>query len=227
MARWGAPWGLAAPWGIEPRPGPAELCTFSDGRVLVQMGDAPDNRNLRDLICDLVFDNGTFQDVSGDVRDAFDVDHAQGVQLDAIGSTVGLQRQGFDDNDYRRFLDIQIDLLLSAARDEAEWTGTHQNILKITRTFIGTGVPDPIVLISLPPYGFLLSVPGITVADMEMLANFIRTAIYAGVLGQAIAVLASDSLWGSASIAITDGGIWGSASVVVAPSSIWGHAVVI
>jgi hypothetical protein len=191
------------------------------------MNDEAGSRNFRDFICDLVFDNGVFQDVIDDIKNAFDVDVAQGVQLDAIGSLVGLARQGFDDNDYRRFLNIQIDLLLSAARDDAEWTGTHENILKITRTFIGTGIADPIILLNLPPYAFLITVPSVSIDEMVILASFIRTAIYAAVLGQAIILLASDSLWDSPAVAVTGQGDWASASVAVVPSATWNTVVVI
>ncbi len=227
MAKWGAEWGLGAPWGIEPLTGPAEVCTLADSRLLVQMDDTTGNRKFRDMICDLLFENGVFGDVAADVAAAFDVDVAQGVHLDSIGSVVGLPRQGFDDNDYRRFLQIQIKLLLSGNREGANSTGTHENILSICRTFIGPGVPDPILLTNLPPYAFLLTIPTITGPEMDVLATFLRTAVYAGVLGQAVVLLGPDSLWNSASVAVTSGGTWASASVAVAGSATWGRVVVI
>ena len=228
MARWGAPWGLAATWGLPPTPGPAAVCDLVEDRVLVQMDDAPANRKFRDLLCDLIQDAGTFRDVCLDIVAAFDVETAQGVQLDAIGSLVGLPRQGFDDIDYRRFLNIQIDLLLSAAREDGEWTGTVPNILSIARTFIGPGIADPIIYTPAPPYAFSLTVPGVDTSQMLLLASFLCKAIYAGVLGQVTILLAGDSLWDSASVGpITDGGIWGSASVVVAPSSVWNLTITI
>lgn len=227
MAKWGSTWGLGFLWGNPEGPGPDKYCDIADGRVLAQMDDTPTTRNFRDLICELVKQMGTFEDVAIDVSEGFDVDVAQGVQLDSIGEVVGLKRQGFGDNDYRRFLNIQIDLLLGGARDESNWTGTHENILSITRTFIGTGVPDPIILINFPPYAFLLTIPNITLAEMDILTTFICKAIYAGVLGQVIVLLASDSLWNSDSVAVTDGGVWGSASVAVVPSATWNLAVTI
>ena len=226
--KWGLSlWGLGDTWGIQALPGPDKYCTIADERVLAQMDDTPGTRNFRDMLCDFVFAMGTFEDVAIDVGEAFDVDVAQGVQLDAIGAVVGLPRQGFGDTDYRRFLNIQIDLLLSGARDEANWTGTHENILAISRTFIGVAA-GPIVLINLPPYSFLLTVPTITGAEMAVLATFICKAIYAGVLGQAITILASDSLWDSDAVGpIADGGIWGSASVAVVPNSTWNTVITI
>jgi hypothetical protein len=163
--------------------------------------------------------------VAESVAAAFDVDSAVGEQLDFIGGVVGLPRQGFSDARYRVFLNIQIDLLLSANREGANWTGTGNNILKIVRTFIGPGV-DPIVLTNFPPYSFLLSIPGITLSELEILINFLCVALYAGVLGQTVFVLGPDSLWDSDSVGpIVDGGIWCSASVPVVPCAVWGFTV--
>lgn len=230
MAIWGEAWGLEAAWGTVPFPGPEKVCELADERVLVQMDDTPGNRKFRDLICVFLYDMGVFGDVADEVKAAFDIDFAQGAQLDIIGALVGHARQGFNDNDYRRQLKIQIKLLLSGAREQAEWTGTHQNIVDICRTFIGDGVADPIVLDELAPstpYSFLLTVPGLTIATAKVLASFVRVAVYAGVLGQMIIILAEDSLWGSASIAVPGSGIWGSASVIVPGSAIYNTAVVI
>lgn len=230
MSYWGTEWGTGFFWGSVPLPGPDDLCDLSDDRVLVQMDDSPGNRKFRDLLCDFLYDAGVFNDVAEDVRSAFDVNVAQGEQLDFIGALVGLARQGFDDNDYRRFLTIQIQLLLSGLREDAEWTGTHQNIVNICRTFIGDGVADPVVLDELAPstpYSFLLTVPGLTIETAKILASFVRVAIYAAVLGQMIIILADDSLWNSASVAVPGGGTWGSASVVVPGAAFWNTAVVI
>lgn len=225
---WGGTWGLGSLWGAPPGPGPQEVCDLVERRVLVQMDDSVGNRRFRDMLCNLLLDTGTFGDVAQDVSEAFDVTTAQGIQLDFIGSIVGLARQGFDDIPYRRFLEIQINLLLSAARDDGEWTGTVPNILTICRTFIGPGIPDPVVYTALPPYSFLLTVPGLTVPEAVLLSRFLCKAIYGGVLGQVSVILASDSLWDSDSVGpIANGGIWGSASVVVSPSSTWNLTITI
>lgn len=191
------------------------------------MDDRPGSRIFRDLMCELAVSFGIFDDVMTDVSEGFDLDSAAGVQLDAVGSVVGLPRNGYGDSDYHRFLDIQVNLLLSAARDDAEWTGTHENILAISRTFIGPAVLDPIVLINLPPQSFLLTVPNITAQDTAVLAAFLTSAVYAEVLGHMLIVLATNSLWDSASVAVPGGGTWGSASVVVASSAVWGTAITI
>lgn len=227
MAKWGLSlWGLGSPWGGPSTPGPDKYCALADERVLAQMDDTPTTRNFRDFICELAKNFGTFEDVAIDVGEAFDVDVAQGVQLDAIGAVVGLPRQGFGDIRYRTFLNIQIDLLLSAVRDAANWTGTHENILSICRTFVGAG--PTIVLTNFPPYFFSLSVPGVTVSELLILANFVCKAIYAGVLGEILTTVDSDSLWDSINAGpIPDGGIWCSAHVPVTPCSKWGIAVAI
>lgn len=225
MSLWGLDpgWGACQLWGVGTCQD--EICKLGDERVLVQMDDAPANRKFRDLICIFLEGLGHYADVAESVAAAFDVDSAVGEQLDFIGGVVGLPRQGFSDARYRVFLNIQIDLLLSANREGANWTGTGNNILKIVRTFIGPGV-DPIVLTNFPPYSFLLSIPGITLSELEILINFLCVALYAGVLGQTVFVLGPDSLWDSDSVGpIVDGGIWCSASVPVVPCAVWGFTV--
>ena len=228
MANWGTPWGLGLTWGLPPAPGPAALCTASDARVLVQMDDDPANRKFRDFLCDLVHDAGVFQDVALDVQGAYDLAVAQGFALDAVGSFVGLTRQGVDDNDYRRYLQIQVELLISAARDEAKFTGTHANILTIARKFIGTGVALPIWLQNLPPYFIVLNLPSITVPEAQILVGFIRLALFAAVDGVMLLGLSPSSQWDSVSVGpLPNGGIWGSASVAIPGPAKWGSVVVI
>lgn len=224
MAFWGTPWGLTFPWGLGTTPGPAAYCALAQDRVLAQMDDTPGSRNFRDFICDVVHALGVYCDVATDVLEAFDVATASGVQLDMIGSLVGLPRKGFGDIRYRTFLDIQIRLLLSASREDAQWTGTHENVLQIVRTFVGPG--PAVTLTNLPPYAFLLTVDGLVLAEVQLLANFVCRAIYAGVFGLMIVVLAPDSLWDSITVGpIADGGIWCSTSVAVAPCATWNTVV--
>jgi len=223
--KWGGSWGLASPWG-NPHPGYDKYCALADDRVLVQMDDTTGNRKFRDLICVLVEQKGLFEDVALEVEGAFGLEGAQGEQLDIIGRVVDLPRFGFTDNRYRTFLEIQIYLILSARQNGANWTGTHNNILNICRKFIGPGVVDPIVLLNFSPYSFLLSVPGVTLEELDLLITFICRALYAAVMGQVLVIVAPDSLWDSDSVGpIPEGGIWGSASIVVDPSSIWGFSI--
>lgn len=218
MAKWGSPWGAGFPWGGVGG-GAAFLCALANDRILVQMDDTPGNRNFRDLMCALVEGFGDYIDTAEDVAAGFDLTTAIGAQLDVIGRIVGLPREGYGDARYRTLLGIQIELILSSRRGQAEWTGTVENILRICREFVGPGAP--IVYQAAPPYDFVLSVPGLAIADAPLLFRFLRTALYAGVLGQVINVLDPDSLWNSASVAVTGGGIWGSASVAVPGEAIW------
>lgn len=231
MSLWGLPpgWGTCQLWGVGVCQD--EICEQGDERVLIQMDDTIGNRNFRELICIFLEGLGHYVDVSKTVSAAFDVDTAVGEQLDFIGAVVGLPRQGFDDTRYRVFLNIQIDLLLSANREEANWTGTGNNVLKIIRTFIGVTV-DPIVLANYAPYSFLITIPGITVSELDILVNFLCVALYAGVLGQVIFILGPDSLWNSDPVLgvgpiVPDGGVWCSAEPLVPPfpCAAWGFTV--
>jgi hypothetical protein len=188
------------------------------------MDDAESNRKFRDLICIFVEGLGQYADVAQDVALGFDVETALGQQLDFIGAVVGLPRQGFPDSRYRVFLKIQIDLILTAIREDANWTGTHNNILKICRDFVGGAAPT-ITLTNLPPYSFALDVPGLVLSELLILVNFICVALYAGVLGQVTFVLAADSLWNSDSVVVPNGGDWCSDSVPVAPCAVWSLTV--
>lgn len=217
--------------------GPQEFCELGECRVLSQMPDGSngpsDTRVLRDLICIFLESLGVIRDVAIEVGEAFDVTTAVGEQLDFIGSVVGLPRQGFSDDRYRTFLQIQIELLLSATRDEAEWTGTVPNILRICRTFIGAAVVDPVVYRGIPPYSYDLTVPGVTLVEIPQLIRFVCQATYAGVLGQIVIQLGANGVWDSdpANVGpIANGGVWDSDPANVGPlvgASVWGQSFLI
>ena len=205
--------------------GPAEFCQIADDRVLVQMDDDAGNRKFRDLICLLVEDLGLYRDVALDVEGAFDVTTALGEQLDMIGSVIDLPREGWNDTDYRKLLQIRIELLLSALRDDAKWTGTAENILTIARKFVGPLAP-PIQLINVPPYNFTLTVSGLAYADAILLFRFICIAVYAGVMGYMSFSLAPGGLWDSDSVGpIPDAATWCSDSVAVPGCAVWGTTI--
>ena len=225
MASWGTPYGTCSLWGVGVCQD--DICDDADGRVLVQMDDTTGNRTFRDMQCDYASSVGHYIDVCQDVQAGFDVNTAIGAQLDIIGSIVGLPRQGYGDTDYRRFLKIQSDILLAQAREDANWTGTSNNLLTICRTFIGTGVATPVVLNNTPPYEYTLSVPGVSIADMQVLAGFLCVATYAGVRGLVYFSQGADSSYGSVHGAATDEGIYGSVHGVVAGAAVYGGVVVI
>jgi hypothetical protein len=193
---------------------------LGDCRVLSQMDDAFGARNFRDWMQIVACQPGRLFDVINGLKAALELPTAVGAQLDLIGAIVGLAREGATDAQYRIYLEIQTELLLANVRDEAEWTGTGENLLRIVRTFIGSAA-GAITLSNLPPYSYHLTIPvGLTVTQALLLARFLRIATYAGVLGFFDFALGADT-WGSASVAVATAGTWGSASVVVAGVSIW------
>ena len=220
MSAWGFAWGSLSPWGGAD-PGPAEMCALSDSRILVQMDDTPGTRNFRDFMCLLMGPFGHVLDVFADMEKAFDVETAVGDQLDKIGSWLDLPRQGFPDHRYRTFLKIQRNLIRGAATDQVNWTGTHNNVLTICRTFIGP-VPSPITLTNIGPYGFTLNVPGVAPAEVPILAGFVCKSLYAGVFG--FMVFASDDkVFGSVHGPVAGEGIFGSVHGPVAGAALFGH----
>lgn len=206
---------------------PLHLKSFSqlaDERCLVQMDDQPGNRKFRDLMRVLAILPGRIFDMGCVVKNAFDRDVARGKQLDMIGSLVGLTREGFSDARFRVFLEIVAELLLSSSRDGAEWTGMSENILRISRIFIGEAA-SPIFLRNAPPYDLVLNIPDLTdLTEAGYLARFIRRALFAGVAGHISIAVDSDSKIGSEAVSVP-GGTLGSESVAVAGAMINGTAV--
>lgn len=178
-----SPYGKLAPWGATA--GEDFACELTEDRVLVQHPDAPGERKFRDWLCQYGRQAGQYRDVARDVINGFKLETAIGAQLDLIGAMIGLPRSGYADARYRTLLEIQAELLLASNPDVPNWTGTSENILQITRQFIGVG-PDPIVLINTPPYSFVLVIPGVTLSELDILIGFLCKAIFADVLGTII-----------------------------------------
>lgn len=197
---------------------------LADVRVLVQMDDDTANRKFRDLMIDFADGAGRYRDVCFAIRSSLDFDSASGEQLDKVGAVVGLSREGFTDDRYRVFLDIQILLLISSSRDDANWTGTVQNIVTICRKFIGT-TGLPVRLTNNPPYSYEVDVPGLVLSEASLLARFLTTATYAGVLGQLVILVADNGLWDSDSVAVTSSGVWASDSVGVPGAAVWNTVI--
>lgn len=200
------------------------FCDLILCRMLIQMDRDPGARDFYDFMCALSEEAARMFDVCLVMQSAFDIESAIGDQLDIIGSIVGIPRREFSDYDYRIYIRIQTELLLSGIREDAEWTGTVPNILRIVRTFIDTDA-GTITYTGAPPYSFQLSLPSaLTQEQIELLMSFISTAIYAGVLGFVQFALSAD-VWGSDAVAVPNVGTWGSASVVVAGASIWDFVI--
>jgi len=198
-----------------------DLQTFAqlaDDRVLVQMGP-----NFRLLVQELVQDRARTYDALLGIRAALDIEHAVGEQLDAIGSVVGLAREGFTDDRYQVFLGIQIELLLAAAREDNEWTGTCKNILRICRRFVGEAAPT-IKLRNAPPYSYALTIEDLDFNEAWLLVRFLRTASHHAVLGLIALTLADDSLWAHDTISVPGAGVWDHETVAITGAVVWGVA---
>jgi hypothetical protein len=225
MSAWGlgSPWGLGFPWGA-PQTGADYGCTLAQSGILAQSQGG----NFSDWMCAFGEEIGSCFDVLTDIMNAYSLEYAVGAPLDVLGSILGLPRSGFGDTRYRTFLFIQRDLVLGAASEDGNWTGTGENIITICRRFIGPASGDPIVAMTAPPYAFILTVPDVsTQLEMLILVSFLRKAIYLAVLGYIEFAAAGDPYWASASVSVTDAGIWGSASVAVAGEALWSYVILI
>ena len=223
MAFWGSSWGQQFPWGNGPA-GPFELqdCQTAEDRALMQFRGLS-TRNMLDLLCLVGGQFGKLRDDLTDIRDAFDLDTAVGDQLEIIGNNLGLPRNGLDDTDYRRFIRIQILLVLQS-------TGSGPNIIAIIRTYLGA-TANPVVFISSPPYHFAISAIDMVGVDWDLIVPFLRKALVGGVQGVAVAGVVGSITWGSqtAGPAIPSTGTWGSqtAGAPIAGTGLWGFQIVI
>lgn len=204
-------------------PGLVTFCELARKRLLGQFRKDEDG-DLAAIMCILTEGLARAHDVAKLVQASFELETAIGNELDILGSIVGLPREGFEDARYRVFLTIQVELLLAASREDAEWTGTCENVLRIARKFIGP-TANAIVLTNAPPYAYQLDVPDLVYDEAFLLVRFLKLARYACVRGIVTAVLAEDSLFGSDAVSVPDAGIWDSASVVVPGAAIFGSVL--
>lgn len=223
MAKWGLKWANNSFWGVLSGPYFETFCEVSDTRVLVQMDDTPGNRDFRDFLCQLAEGYGHYVDVADDIIAGFDISTAVGTQLDMIGATIDLPRSGFDDATYRVLLQMQSNLLLGTV--EGDWTGSVNNVLTLTRTFIGPTV-NPIVYFLKEPYSFTMTIPKLlTVNEIIILFRFIKRGLYAAVLGYIEFIPIGDNLWGSHYGGVGSPGVWDSHYGGVATPALWGTVI--
>lgn len=225
MSAWGtgSAWGLGFPWGA-PQTGADFGCELATSGTLAQSRGG----NFSEWICAFAEEIGSNYDTIVDIIGAYSLEYAVGAQLDTLGALLGLPRSGFGDTRYRDFLLIQRDLILGAASEDGNWTGTGENIITICRRFIGPGSGDPIVATTTPPYAFTLSVPDIaTFLEMQILVSFLRKATYLGVLGYITFVTGPDSLWGSDHGPVTSSGTWDSYHGALPGAAVWSVLVLI
>ena len=186
---------------------PLTLSEFVNERILIQIDDDPNNDNFRTLVLTFAQGFAEFLSVINNIENDFDILGAEGDQLDKLGAWLNVPRSGFDDDQYRINLKIQILIIKSNIQRDANgllgnWNGTVNNVLAIIREFIGPGI-DPIVLTQLPPYSFKVIIPGaLTPIEIQTLFQFIKRTIYAGVLGYTIFLFGLvDNLWAHGIIA--------------------------
>ena len=226
MAKWGNPWGSGNLWGVLTGANMALLCELAKtSRPLVQMDDTVGNNDFRELMCIFAEPFGHFADVVDDVAAAFNLNTAVGEQQDFIGSVIGLQRSGLDDDFYRTALQVQAEILMG--QTDGDWTGSVNGILTMIRTFIGDGVAQPIVYESVPPYAFTIDIPGsLTTVQINVLFRLLCRALYAGVLGYFVVEVPGDNLWDSDHGAATNSGTWCSAHGATATTcAVWSYVV--
>lgn len=199
-----------------------------DDRVLVQMDDEiGDFRRLVFVLAEYWLRK---TNVVRKIAHAFNLDDATGARLDMIGSVVVLPRRGFADERYRAFLKIQTQLILAAAADDGNWSGTVENLVSICRTYKGGAAGDGTIrLYNTPPYAYILDIVGVPLTEIDLLTYFLCRASYAGVVGSIYFSLDAAGRWDSehAGAAIPDVGVWGSATpgAPIADVLIWGTAV--
>lgn len=98
------------------------------GRIIQQYKSSP---RLAELIRIYAEQFQEVEDAQAQIRAAFDVATATGVNLDAVGGEVGLIRSGMDDTAYRAAIYAKI---------EANWSdGLEANLTALIQDFYGAG----------------------------------------------------------------------------------------
>jgi len=220
MAGWGTPWGLPFPWGAPIGKFERQDCETAGCRVLMQHRGLS-TENLIGLACIIGRLWGNVRDVAEEVRLSFDLDTAVGDQLDILGETVGLPRNGYDDTTYRKLINIQILLILRS-------TGSPENIISIIRTYLGV-TANPVLIFTSGPKDFAVSASDMTEPDWEILIPFIRKALASEVRGTVAAAGVGGLVWDSLSAGpvIPDTGNWDSqsAGAPIADTGVWGFQI--
>lgn len=106
------------------------------------------------------------------IREAFDLDTAEGVQLDRIGGIVQLPRFGYSDARYRALLRVQIDILLSS-------TSGAETLLRVFEAITGSPAAE-----YLEHYPAQFMIGGyVDPADVSTVRDFLRRAKGWGIYG--------------------------------------------
>lgn len=131
---------------------PNDVCADGVALLLEQFRGRP---KLRALLCSYLDRMSDLEVAIQQVREAFDIGTAVGVQLDVIGRVVGESREGRGDDDYRRFLRVRI--LINQS------TGTPEELLAAAELVTQ---PDTLTLVeSFPAFVTITAFAGGAVVD--------------------------------------------------------------
>ncbi len=150
------------------------------------------------------------------IRVAYNLDSAVGVQLDVIGAQLGLERQGMNDARYRRALRVQQLIMASTVN-------TTASVLAVFEAWITTPAE---YYRNVPPAHIEISGP-ISAADAYLLRRFLRAAAPAGVT-LSIAGWAPGTtplIVDSIAVPVADPGVIDSVASPVADAALIAHEV--
>lgn len=156
---WGQAWGFL--WGGATLAD--ERAAEAQERLLKQWREGP---NIRSIAAILGRRWGELREVGLRLLQSFDLDTAEGEQLDMVGALVDLQRNGDGDPRYRQALRAWAKVLQSHA--------TVDEILDIVRTFVGA--TPSIELTAVWPMGYFLELDTLDLEDLQRVLYFVRKA---------------------------------------------------
>lgn len=127
--------------------------------------------NFIKLLSSYVQETQALEAMLFELLDAFYVGTAVGDQLDAIGETVGVDRQGADDDRYRTRIRARIKLNLSS--------GTINELLSLAKLLQPAGVSDPVYTPNYPA-GFFIDYRHSAVPFTQVQADEVWRALNEG-----------------------------------------------
>lgn len=177
------PYYSSIPYGSGGYGGVTGLAAMLRDRTLrfVRMGT-----NMRGIVGVTGDIGAAYRKSAQDVIDAFDLDTAEGEQLDRIGELLQRDRFGSSDEDYRTLLDIQIRLILSS-------TASTPILLEIVELFLGVPASE---YSESYPRGFSIGATVSSLEEADQLLELICTARAAGFRYQLNAALDDEPLLG-------------------------------
>ncbi len=165
----GSKYGTNSPWGFGEFNGECLL-------VIQEMPSQFDNSDeLQKHLCIYAFRQQKFNDTLQQIKFAYDIDNANGAQLDAIGERVITKRQGTDDDLYRTILRVRTTQVLPSS-------GTAEEIIRIFRELLGPG--RSIRYVEFFPAGFLIFAEFLTKQEALVFPQLLKDSRAGGVDAQ-------------------------------------------